>query len=164
MTSTAAPALAFPYDEAMAREHASSLGVPVRFDEYGPQADLPALAGDPAAGRAGPLLDLGLLSATGEDAVKFLHAQLTNDVEHLEPGSAQWFGYCSAKGRLQGSFLGWRADTETAARVCLTVSLPLAETLCRRLSMFVLRAKLKITDDSAGKLCFGRPANRRAWC
>lgn len=155
MTSTAAPALAFPYDEALARERARSLGVPVHIDEYGPQADLPAPAGDPALGRVGPLLDLGLLSASGDDAVKFLHAQLTNDVEHLVPGTAQWFGYCNAKGRLQGSFLGWRADTEAGPRVRLAVSLPLAETLRRRLSMFVLRAKLKITDDSAAQVCFG---------
>ncbi len=155
MNPTAPPALAFPYDEALARERARTLGVPLQIDEYGPQADLPAPSGDPATGRVGPLLDFGLLSASGEDAVKFLHAQLTNDVEHLEPGTAQWFGYCSAKGRLQGSFLGWRADTETAPRVRLAVSLPLAETLRRRLSMFVLRAKLKVTDDSAGQVCFG---------
>ncbi|HPU51826.1 MAG TPA: hypothetical protein PK359_09725, partial [Burkholderiaceae bacterium] len=155
MTSTAAPALTFSFDEALARQRADSLGVPVRFDEYGPQAELPAPSGDLSVGRVGPLLDIGLLAAAGDDAVKFLHAQLTNDVEHLQPGTAHLFGYCNAKGRLQGSFLGWRADTESAPRIQLAVSLPLAETLRRRLSMFVLRAKVKVTDDSANQVCFG---------
>ncbi|MCX7272333.1 MAG: folate-binding protein [Burkholderiales bacterium] len=156
MTPAPAPATApaFAFDEAFAHERARALGLSARFDEYGPQAELP-LPPRLSAGLVVPLLDLGLLSATGEEAVKFLHAQLTNDVEHLAPGSARWFGYCNAKGRLQASLLGWRADADAVPRVALAISLPLAQTLKRRLSMFVLRAKLKITDDSHEQACFG---------
>lgn len=147
---------AFAFDASHARQRADQLGLPLLIDAYGPQAALPEPAPAVLAkGFAAPLLDLGLLAATGPEAVKFLHTQLTNDVEQLLPGSAQWFGFCNAKGRLQASFLGWRADTADAPRVCLAVSLPLAETLRKRLAMFVMRSKLKLTDDSAGHCCFG---------
>jgi len=102
-----------------------------------------------------PVFDLGLLRASGPEAVRFLHSQLTNDIEKLAPGVAQWSGYCSAKGRLQASFLGWRHDTPDAPGVDLALSLPLAPVLRKRLSMFVLRAKLKITDESSQCAFFG---------
>ena len=47
----------------------------------------------------------GLLSVTGEDARQFLHAQLTNDIEHLAPDRWVLAGWCSAKGRLLATFL-----------------------------------------------------------
>ena len=47
----------------------------------------------------------GLLSVTGTEARAFLHAQLTNDVEHLAPDRAALAGWCSAKGRLLATFL-----------------------------------------------------------
>ncbi len=175
--SAAGAVPAFAYDEAFAKVRADALQLPLASDAsvashasnasnasnashasdaYGPQAEIaqPPLA-RLTQGTVTPLLDLGQLAATGEEAVKFLHAQLTNDVEHLVPGVAQWFGYCNAKGRLQGSFLGWRDDSAGAPRIRLAVSLPLAETLRRRLAMFVLRAKLKITDESTHQIAFG---------
>jgi folate-binding protein YgfZ len=83
-----------------------------------------------------------LLAVTGDDAVAFLHGQLTNDVQALSPGTAQWNGWCSPKGRLLATFLlVRRADG-------FLVMLPaeIAEPVAKRLRMFVLRSKVKIED------------------
>jgi folate-binding Fe-S cluster repair protein YgfZ len=69
-------------------------------------------AADLAAGFVAPVTDLGLIAVAGEDAARFLHSQLTNDVEHLGTGEARLAGFCTPKGRLQATFLMWR-DAET---------------------------------------------------
>jgi folate-binding protein YgfZ len=80
----------------------------------------------------------------GDDAATFLHSQLTNDIEHLDAASARLSGYCSAKGRLLASFLAWRAGHG----VQLLVSKDVQAAVQKRLSMFVLRSKAKLTDAS----------------
>lgn len=89
-----------------------------------------------------PLAHLSLLECSGEDAKSFLHNQLTSDVNHLAPDAAQHSAWCSAKGRMQASFLHYR--TCEAYRLLLSADL-LAATQ-KRLQMFVLRSKVKITD------------------
>jgi hypothetical protein len=141
----AAPLLTPAWNEPLARELAERIGVPLQSDPYGPQAALPWPAAQQLAdGFVAPLFDHGLLTATGEEASKFLHAQLTNDVEHLAPGDARWFGYCTAKGRLLGSFLGWRDHQG----IQLVTSRALAAGLRKRLGMFVLRSKVTLADRS----------------
>jgi folate-binding protein YgfZ len=94
----------------------------------------------------------GLLRAAGEDARAFLHAQLTNDIEHLLPGQARYAGWCSAKGRLLATFL----VVPYSGGFLLQLSRDLVPTVAKRLSMFVLRSKLKITDVSAEWGQFGQ--------
>lgn len=91
------------------------------------------------------LSDWGLIRARGEDARSFLHGQLTQDMLHLEPGTARLAGYCSAKGRLLASFVVW-LDAE--GDVLLACSADLLPATLKRLSMFVLRAKCKLSDAS----------------
>src|SRR5256885_11030841 len=86
----------------------------------------------------------GLLSVTGADARAFLHSQLTNDVEHLAPDRWALAGWCSAKGRLLASFLVIPAPHG----FFLQLARDLAEPVAKRLAMFVLRAKVKISDES----------------
>jgi tRNA-modifying protein YgfZ len=83
-----------------------------------------------------------LVAVSGDDARAFLHGQFTNDVEALEPGAAQWNGWCSAKGRLLATFLLVRHGDE------YLVLLPaeIAPAFTRRLAMFVLRSRVKIAD------------------
>jgi len=89
-----------------------------------------------------PLSQFGLLSVTGADARAFLHAQLSNDVEHLPAGVARRAGYCSAKGRMLASFLVIpRPDG-----FLLQVSSDIAAAIAKRLSMYVLRSKVKVSD------------------
>ena len=104
------------------------------------------------------LSDNALIAISGDDATTFLQGQLTNDVAALKPGEAQWTGWCSPKGRLIASMLlAKRPDGYLAM-------LPgeLAPAIAKRLSMFVLRAKVKVADVSAhyervGLIGPGRP-------
>ena len=100
----------------------------------------------PAAASTDAATRLGLIVASGADAARFLHGQLTQDIEHLPPGGARLAGYCSAKGRLLASFIVWRGHGDEVRLLCSADVL--APTL-KRLSMFVLRAKVKLEDASA---------------
>lgn len=100
----------------------------------------------------------GVIEAAGDDAATFLHGQLTNDVQHLDAASARLAGYCSPKGRLLASMLVWRA----ADAVRLLVSKELTASVHKRLSMFVLRAKAKLTDVSDAVAVVGFAGDVRA--
>ena len=95
---------------------------------------------------------LGVIRAEGEDAVKFLQGQLTNDFALLPDDQARLAAFCSPKGRMQASFIGFRRGP---AEVLLVVSLDLLATTQKRLSMFVMRAKAKLTDASADFKLYG---------
>ncbi|MGZ8289299.1 MAG: CAF17-like 4Fe-4S cluster assembly/insertion protein YgfZ [Telluria sp.] len=86
-----------------------------------------------------------IIAVTGDDAASFLHGQLTNDVQHLGQAEARLAGYCSPKGRLMASFLMWR----NAESVFLQLPAELRPALQKRLSMFVMRAKARLSDVSA---------------
>src|SRR3954451_9543150 len=93
----------------------------------------------------------GLLSVTGTDARAFLHAQLTNDIENLPANQVALAGWCSAKGRLLASFL----VIPSAEGFLLQLARDLAAPVAKRLSMFVLRSKVKIADESESWEQFG---------
>jgi tRNA-modifying protein YgfZ len=88
---------------------------------------------------------LGVIHAQGEDAASFLHGQLTQDVQLLGHEQARLAAFCSAKGRMQATFVLWRQRPDQVWLVCDRERL--APTL-KRLSMFVLRAKVKLSDAS----------------
>ena len=52
-----------------------------------------------------PLDDFLVISASGADALTFLHGQLTQDVTGLPADAARLAGYCTAKGRLLATLL-----------------------------------------------------------
>jgi folate-binding protein YgfZ len=87
----------------------------------------------------------GVIRAVGTDAVSFLHNQLTHDFALLRPDQARLCGYCNPKGRLLASFIGIRRSDDEVLLICSRDVL--AATL-KRLSMFVLRAKVKLSDAS----------------
>jgi folate-binding protein YgfZ len=99
---------------------------------------------DLATGFVAAVTDQGLIAVTGEEAASFLHKQLTNDVEHLGMNDVRLAGYCTPKGRLQATFLMWR----NADAVFLQLPRELQAALQKRLSMFVMRAKAKLSDAS----------------
>jgi hypothetical protein len=90
------------------------------------------------------LSQLGVVAFNGEDTATFLQGQLTNDVRALHANSAQWSGYCNPKGRLLGNFLMWRHGDDT----CLQMSGDIVSSVQKRLSMFIMRAKVKARDAS----------------
>jgi tRNA-modifying protein YgfZ len=87
----------------------------------------------------------GLIHATGDDAASFLHNQLSNDVLALQEGDAQRTSWCSPKGRMLVTPLLWREDPNTYH---LQLPRALQAAIQKRLQMFVLRAKVKLTDAS----------------
>jgi folate-binding protein YgfZ len=106
-------------------------------------------AADLAAARDGLVLaDLshwGLIAFNGDEAQTFLHGQVTNDLRGLTPDRAVFAGYCSAKGRMLANFLVFRRAGD------FLVMLPesVREAVQKRLSMFILRAKVKARDAGA---------------
>jgi len=92
-----------------------------------------------------PLPHLGVIQAQGEDAANFLHNQLTHDVLLLPVGQSRLAAFCNAKGRMQASFVLTKTAPDT---VLLVMSQDLLAQTLRRLSMFVLRAKVKLSDAS----------------
>ena len=93
-----------------------------------------------------PLPFLGVIQAQGEDAAHFLHNQLTHDVLLLPVGQARLAAFCNAKGRMQASMVLIKTAPDT---VLLVMPQDLLAQTLKRLSMFVLRAKVKLTDASA---------------
>lgn len=93
-----------------------------------------------------PLPRLGVIRAQGEEAAKFLHGQLTQDFSLLGLSEARLAGFCSAKGRLLASFIGFKRAHDEVLLVC---SADLLSATLKRLSMFVLRAKARLSDASA---------------
>jgi folate-binding protein YgfZ len=107
-----------------------------------------------------PLPQWGLIFVEGPDASSFLQNQLTNSVLGLKrtvspqiaasDDSVRLLGYCSPKGRLLAS--AWGAliprDVTTDDRFALFISKDIAATTAKRLAMFVLRSKVKVTDVS----------------
>lgn len=88
---------------------------------------------------------LGVIEASGADAVSFLHGQLTQDLALLDMQHARLAALCSAKGRMLASFILFKASPE---RVLLLCSRDILAATVKRLSMFVLRAKCKLADVS----------------
>ena len=103
------------------------------------------------------LADWGVIKAEGEDAKSFLHSQLTQDTLNMDTGYARLAGFCSAKGRLQASFVVWCTAPDVLYLAC---SADLLAPVLKRLSMFVLRAKCKLSDASAQTTLWGLAGER----
>lgn len=89
---------------------------------------------------------LGVIRVQGEDAARFLQGQMTQDFALLGPDQARLSAYCSPKGRMLASFVGLRDGDDGFLLVCSRDIL--APTL-KRLTLFVLRAKVRLSDASA---------------
>ena len=90
-----------------------------------------------------PLPHLGIICAAGADAASFLHNQLTNDVLLMKDGQCRLAAFCNAKGRMQASFVVYKRSAEEVLLICRKDLM--AQTI-KRLSMFVMRAKAKLSD------------------
>ena len=99
-----------------------------------------------------PLSHLGVIRVEGEDAAKFLHSQLTQDFSLLGMHEARLAAFLSAKGRMQASFIGFK---RSASEVLLVCSIDLLPPTLKRLSMFVMRSKAKLTDATADFSLYG---------
>ena len=89
---------------------------------------------------------LGVIGVQGDDAASFLQGQLTQDFALLGLSEARLAAYCTAKGRMQASFVGFKRNH---GEILLVVSRDVLAPTLKRLSMFVLRAKAKLRDATA---------------
>jgi folate-binding protein YgfZ len=71
---------------------------------------------------------------------------LTSDFSALGLSEVRLAGFCSAKGRLQASFIAWKTAHDEVLLACAASVLPAT---LKRLSMFVLRSKCKLSDATA---------------
>ncbi|QWD99529.1 folate-binding protein YgfZ [Polynucleobacter sp. JS-Mosq-20-D10] len=116
----------------------------------------------------------GLILVEGPDAAALLQSQLSNSVVslkrtmlgHIARGSdsVRLVGYCSPKGRLLSSaWLGLFPETvDSDDRFALFVSKDIAASTAKRLSMYVLRSKVKVVDASDDWEVFGAYQNEDA--
>jgi folate-binding protein YgfZ len=98
------------------------------------------------------LTHLGIIKVEGDDAAKFIHGQLTQDFSLLDLHTARLAAFCSPKGRMLASFIGFkRSNTE----VWLICSRDILAPTLKRLSMFVMRAKARLTDVTPDYAIYG---------
>lgn len=98
-----------------------------------------------------PLSDHGLIRASGEEAASFLHNLLTNDINHLPANGARHAALCTAKGRMIASFLIWREGPD----FLLLLSADILPGILKKLSMYILRSKVKLADVSTERKLIG---------
>lgn len=86
----------------------------------------------------------GLIAFTGEDAQTFLHALITNDLRNLGEKAAVFAAFLSPKGRMLANFLVMKRGAD------LLLLLPASqrEAIQKRLSMYILRSRVKARDAS----------------
>ena len=115
---------------------------------------MPAPVSESAAALSGlaALPQLGVIRAQGEQAAAFLQAQLTQDVEAMPVGQARLAAYCNAKGRMLASFVVCRRAEGEFWLVC---SRDLLAPTLKKLSMYVLRAKVRLSDASGELAVYG---------
>lgn len=118
-----------------------------------------------------PLTDWGLILVEGPDAATLLQSQLSNSVTSLKRtklgdiaqglDSVRLVGYCNPKGRLLASaWLGLFPESNDADdRFALFISRDIAASTAKRLSMYVLRSKVRVMDASNDWEVFGSYQN-----
>lgn len=123
---------------------------PVMIIQPMPISDPPSqqARAEPGAGLNGgcALPHLGVIRVAGADAASFLQGQLTQDFVLLKPEQARLAAFCNPKGRMLASFVGFRHASGDIVLVCSRDILPAT---LKRLSMFVMRAKARLTDATA---------------
>lgn len=86
----------------------------------------------------------GYIAVTGEEAAYFLQGQLTGDTRRLEQSLSLLAGYCNSQGRLLACVRLWRQSQGYVLRLPRELVAPVMQ----RLQLFVLRAKVTLTDIS----------------
>ena len=97
------------------------------------------------------LAQSGLIRFSGEDAQSFLHNLLTCEVGVLDRSKSTYGGFCTPKGRLLASLLLWRSGAD----YIMQLPSPLRDAIQKKLSIFILRSKVKASDASNEWVKFG---------
>jgi folate-binding Fe-S cluster repair protein YgfZ len=87
----------------------------------------------------------GIVAIEGEDAVAFVHGQLSNDIANLPQNKSRLAALCNPKGRIIATVLAIRHE----AQVWLLAPTDVLAVLAKRLSMFVLRSRCTVRNAHA---------------
>ena len=107
-----------------------------------------------------PLPHLGLIEATGTDAADFLNKMLSNDLRGLAADAAQWTSFNTAQGRMLANFLLWRVEDGFR----LALSAELIPALLKKLSLYILRAKVKLAMPEPERALIGLVGSAASAC
>ena len=97
------------------------------------------------------LNQFGTLKVTGDEAQIFLQNLLSSDVREVSDQHAQISSLNSPKGRMLATFLIWRVGADYFLHLPRSLCAPIH----KRLSMYILRAKVKIENMSEPQICIG---------
>jgi len=98
----------------------------------------------------------GIIAAYGDDAVDFLQAQFTNDINQVDETHTQLSALCTPKGRMLCNFRIFRREQT----YYLVLPYELLEAALSRLRMFVLRSKVTLEDASDALMGIGASGNK----
>jgi hypothetical protein len=91
-----------------------------------------------------PIAHLAVITISGNDAAQFLQGQITCNVHDVTATHSSLGAMCTPKGRVISTFL----LAKSADDFLLILPVELLETVKKRLSMYVLRSKVTLTDIS----------------
>lgn len=91
-----------------------------------------------------PVAHLAVITISGIDAAQFLQGQITCNVHEITATQSSLGAMCTPKGRVISTFLLAKSGDD----FLLILPVELLETVKKRLSMYVLRAKVTLTDSS----------------
>ncbi len=97
------------------------------------------------------LAQFGVIKVNGDEAHSFLQNLLSCDINKVTATQAQLGSLNTAKGRMLATMLIWKNGDD----YFLHLARDLAETIRKKLAMYVLRAKVKISDASDEIICLG---------
>ncbi|HKF93640.1 MAG TPA: folate-binding protein, partial [Gammaproteobacteria bacterium] len=101
----------------------------------------------------------GLISAYGEDALRFLQSQFSSDVTEVSQTRSQLSSYCSPKGRMLSCFRVFlRGDT-----YYLRLPSAMLEPMLQHLHIFLMRAKVTLADASDALIKCGYSGPHAEW-
>jgi len=85
-------------------------------------------------------LPLAIIHVSGLDSKQFLHSQLTQSIIDIDNTKAKLFGYCNNKGRLIANGVLFNKNED----IYILIDNTIADSFIKKLSMFILRSKVKI--------------------
>lgn len=105
-----------------------------------------------------PLGQYGLLKVTGEDAAAFMQNLFSNDLREVTLQRAQFSSFNTAKGRMLATFL----ISRNAEAYYLHLPRPLVAPILKKLTLYVLRSKVTLSDVSDQSISLGVAGDRAA--
>lgn len=100
----------------------------------------------------------GTLKVSGEEAQRFLQNLLSNDINAVNAKTAQLSSFNSPKGRMLATFLIWQSGTDYFLQLPRSLTAPMH----KKLSMYVMRSKVKVSDVSDEVIALGIAGNDAA--